>query len=78
MCKDTEERIDIAQKEKEAWDTYVDMRRHDLTEEYDMDDKELYLFKEIWDRQSDRKTYLISSDKILDFHHVRLSSSELC
>ena len=59
----------MAKEEIDAWTGYLEARKSDLPRpEYAIDEKELSLLKENFDRFKDRKTHAIKSEELVDFH----------
>lgn len=60
----------MAKEEFEAWNGYMELRRAVLPKpDFAIDEKELSLLKENFDRFKDRKTHSIKAEDLVDFHH---------
>ncbi|CDW79293.1 UNKNOWN [Stylonychia lemnae] len=68
--KDSSARKELAKEEFDAWMNYLNGRKQDMPmPDYDINQKDLSLLKENFDRFKDRKTHRIASDQMTDFHH---------
>ena len=68
--KDITARKQMAKEEYDAWVTYQEARMQTLpTPEFVIDEKDLSLLRENFDRFKDRKTHGVKSEELVDFHH---------
>ena len=68
--KDVSARKQIAKEEFDAWTGYLEVRKEQLPKpDYHIDEKDLSLVRENFDRFKDRKTHAIKSEELVDFHH---------
>ena len=59
----------MAKEEFDAWNSYLENRREALPKpDYEIDQKDLSLLKEHFDRSKDRKTHSIKSLDMVEFH----------
>jgi hypothetical protein len=60
----------MAKEEFDAWYGYLEARKQTLPKpDYAIDEKELSLLRENFDRFKDRKTHKVSCDELVEFHH---------
>lgn len=68
--KDLEGRKQMAKEEFDAWNGYLEARKSDLPKpDFVIDDKDLSLLRDNFDRFKDRKTHAVKSGDLVDFHH---------
>ena len=69
--KDFTARKQMAKEEFDAWNAYLEGRKEELKSntDFQIDQKDLSLLKENFDRFKDRKTHAVKSEEMVDFHH---------
>lgn len=68
--KDFLARKQMAKEEFDAWHAYLESRKLVLPKpEFEIDEKNLSLLRENFDRFKDRKTHAVKSEELVDFHH---------
>jgi hypothetical protein len=68
--KDVSARKEMAKEELGHWTGYLEARRAALPKpEYHIDEKDLSLLRDNFDRFKDRKTHAVKSEELVDFHH---------
>lgn len=67
--KDVSARKQIALEEFTAWNGYLELRKASLPKpDFTLDDKEVSLLRDNFDRFKDRKTHAVKSEELIDFH----------
>ena len=67
--KDITARKQMAKEEYDAWSSYLEVRKLALPNpEFVIDEKDLSLLRENFDRFKDRKTHAVKSEELVDFH----------
>ena len=60
----------MAKEEFDLWLSYLQWRKANLPDpDFTIEEKDLSLLKENFDRFKDRKTHGIKSEELVDFHH---------
>lgn len=60
----------MAKEEFDAWNEYLEIRREALPKpDFEIDQKDLSLVREQFDRLKDRKTHAIKSEELVEFHY---------
>jgi len=68
--QDVTARKQISKEEFDAWTGYLELRRAVLPKpDFVIDEKEMSLLKENFDRFKDRKTHAIKAEDLVEFHH---------
>jgi hypothetical protein len=68
--KDVSARKEMAKEELSHWAGYLEARRAALPKpDYHIDEKDLSLLRDNFDRFKDRKTHAVKSEELVDFHH---------
>ena len=68
-CKDVQARKQMAKEEFDAWNDYLEIRRQALPKpDFEIEQKDLSLLKEHFDRSKDRKTHAVKSLDMVEFH----------
>lgn len=68
--KSHETRKKLAKEEIAHWHTYVEKREKVLPEKYMIPESMLSSMKDVFERESERRTMMLRSDRVLDFHHI--------
>jgi len=69
-CKDVQARKQMAKEEFDLWHGYLEARKAVLpSPDYHIEDKDLSLLRENFDRFKDRKTHAVKSEDLVEFHH---------
>ena len=68
--RDVAARQQMAKEEFDLWTGYLESRKLALPDpDYRIEDKDLSLLRENFDRFKDRKTHGVKSEELVDFHH---------
>jgi hypothetical protein len=68
--KDVQARKQMAKEEFDLWNGYLETRKAVLpSPDYHIEEKDLSLLRENFDRFKDRKTHAVKSEELVDFHH---------